>query len=127
MKANLAEGTNLSVNHLVCPDEIGNARNKVLHYSDFSDWWLRTADRRAKAGEIILYFDSCLYTEETARQFLDAYLGLVDTLGNNPHVKIGDVPAASDDNVTCLIKELSTSVSVNLVERVASTRRGSSR
>jgi hypothetical protein len=50
-------------------------------------------------GEVILRFDNYLYNEETARQFLDAYTGLVDTLGKNPHVKINDVSAVSDDEV----------------------------
>ena len=62
-----------------------------------------------KSGEVILRFDNYLYTEETAHQFLDAYLGLVDTLGKNPHVRIGDVSAVSDDQVAYLVKELSTS------------------
>jgi len=70
-----------------------------------------------KTGEVILRFDNYLYTEETARQFLDAYLGLVDTLGKDPHVKIGDISAISDDEVTRLIKDLSTSGPVNPVER----------
>ncbi|KAF9641951.1 hypothetical protein BDM02DRAFT_3124977, partial [Thelephora ganbajun] len=34
-----------------------------------------------RTGEVILHFNNYLYTEETARQFLDAYCGLVDTLG----------------------------------------------
>ena len=68
-------------------------------------------------GEVILRFDNYLYTKETATQFLDAYLGLIDTLGKNPYVKIGDVSAVTDDEVTRLIKELSTSGPVNPVER----------
>ena len=70
-----------------------------------------------KTGDVTLRFDNYLYTEETARQFLDAYLGLVDTLGKDPHVRIGDVSAVSDVEVTRLIKELSTSGPVNPVER----------
>jgi len=69
-----------------------------------------------KTGEVILRFDNYLYTEETARQFLDAYCGLIDTLGRNPHVKIGDVSAVSDDEHSRLVKELSTSGPVNPVE-----------
>ena len=69
-----------------------------------------------KTGEVVLRFDNYLYTEETARQFLDAYLGLVDTLGKNPHIKIGDVSAVSDDELTRLVKELSTSGPVDPVE-----------
>ena len=69
-----------------------------------------------KTGEVVLRFDNFLYTEETAYQFLDAYLGLVDILGKNPHVKIGDVSAVSDDEVTRLVKELSSSGPVNPVE-----------
>ena len=70
-----------------------------------------------KTGEVVLRFDNYLYTEETARQFLDAYIGLVDTLGKDPHIKIGDVSAVSDDEVTRLIKELSSSGPVDPVER----------
>lgn len=68
-------------------------------------------------GEVILRFDNYLYNEESARQFLDAYIGLVDTLGKNPHVKIADVSAVSDGEVTRLIKELSTSGPVDPIER----------
>ena len=70
-----------------------------------------------KTGEVILRFDNYLYNEESARQFLDAYIGLIDTLGKNPHVKIGDVSAVSESEVTRLVKELSTSGPVNPVER----------
>ena len=69
-----------------------------------------------KTGEVILRFDNYLYTEETARQFLDAYCGLIDSLGRNPHVKIGDVSAVSDNEHSRLIKELSTSGPVDPVE-----------
>jgi len=48
---------------------------------------------------------------------LDAYISLVDTLGQDPHVKIADVSAVSDDEVTRLIKELSTSGPVDPIER----------
>ena len=69
-----------------------------------------------KTGEVILRFDNYLYTEETARQFLDAYCNLIDTLGRNPHVKIGDVSTVSDHEHARLVKELSTSGPVNPVE-----------
>ena len=69
-----------------------------------------------KTGDVILRFDNYLYNEESARQFLDGYIGLVDTLGRNPHVKIGDVSAVSDSEVMRLVKELSTSGPVNPVE-----------
>jgi hypothetical protein len=70
-----------------------------------------------KTGQVILRFDNYLYTEETAHQFLDAYCNLIDTLGRNPHVKIGDVSAVSDHEHARLVKELSTSGPVNPVER----------
>ena len=69
-----------------------------------------------KTGEVILRFDNYLYTEETARQFLDAYCSLIDSLGRNPHVKIGDVSAVSDNEHSRLVKELSTSGPVIPVE-----------
>jgi Condensation domain/AMP-binding enzyme len=70
-----------------------------------------------KTGETILRFDNYLYSEETARQFLDAFCGLVDTLGNNPDIKIRDISAVSDNELTRLVKELSTSGPVEPVER----------
>ena len=69
-----------------------------------------------KTGEVILRFDNYLYTEETARQFLDAYCGLIDTLGRDPHVKVGDISAVSDNEHARLLKELSISGPVNPVE-----------
>ena len=69
-----------------------------------------------KTGEVVLRFDGYLYTEETARQFLDAYCGLIDTLGWNPHVKIGNVSAVSENEHSHLVKELSTSGPVNSAE-----------
>jgi len=69
-----------------------------------------------KTGEVILRFDNYLYTEETARQFLDAYCSLIDSLGRNPHVKIGDISAVSDNEHSRLVKELSTSGPVIPVE-----------
>ena len=70
-----------------------------------------------KTGEVILRFDNYMYTEETARQFMDAYCGLIDTLGRNPHVKIGDISTVSAHEHSRLVKELSTSGPVNPVER----------
>ena len=69
-----------------------------------------------KTGEVILRFDNYLYTEEIARQFLDAYCSLIDSLGRNPHVKIGDVSAVSDNEHFRLVKKLSTSGPVIPVE-----------
>ena len=69
-----------------------------------------------KTGEVTLRFDNYLYTEETARQFLNAYCSLIDSLGRNPHVNIGDVSAVSDSEHSRLVKELSTSGPVNPVE-----------
>ena len=39
-------------------------------------------------GHAILRFDNHLFTEEAARQFLEAYISLVETLGKNPESKI---------------------------------------
>ncbi|KIK92693.1 hypothetical protein PAXRUDRAFT_146735 [Paxillus rubicundulus Ve08.2h10] len=66
-------------------------------------------------GHVILRFDNHLYTEDAARQFLDAYISLVETLGRNSHLKIQEISAVSDTEHERLIKELSstTEVSVN--------------
>ena len=69
-----------------------------------------------KTGQVVLRFDNHMYTEETAQQFLDAYCNLIDTLGRNPYIKIGDVSAISDLEHSRLIKELSASGPVNPVE-----------
>ena len=61
-----------------------------------------------ETDEVVLCFDNCLYTEETAYRFLDPYLSLVDIVGKNPHLKIGDISTVNDDEVTRLIKELSS-------------------
>jgi non-ribosomal peptide synthetase component F len=71
-----------------------------------------------KTGEAILRFDNYLYSEETARQFLDAYCGLVDTLSQNPDIKIRDISAVSDNELTRLVKELSTTGPVEPAERL---------
>jgi hypothetical protein len=70
-----------------------------------------------KTGEVILRFDNYLYSEDTARQFLDAFCGLVDTLGKTPDMKIRDISAVSDNELTRLVKELSTTGPVQPVER----------
>jgi acyl carrier protein len=57
-----------------------------------------------ETGEVILRFDNRLYTEGTARQFLGAYCGLIDTLGKNPHVKIGAVSVVSGKEQSRLAK-----------------------
>ena len=57
-----------------------------------------------------------MYTEETARQFLDAYCGLIGTLGRNPHVRIGNGSAVGDNEHSHLVNELSTSGPVNSAE-----------
>ncbi|KIJ63455.1 polyketide synthetase [Hydnomerulius pinastri MD-312] len=68
-----------------------------------------------KSGHVILRFDNHLYTEDAARQFLDAYISLVETLGRDAHVKIKDISVVSDSEHDRLIKELSstTEVAVN--------------
>ena len=48
-----------------------------------------------ETGEVTLGFDNRLYTEGSARQFLAAYCGLIDTLGRDPHLKISDVSVVS--------------------------------
>ncbi|KAF9241407.1 putative nonribosomal peptide synthetase [Melanogaster broomeanus] len=68
-------------------------------------------------GHVILRFDNHLYTEEAARQFLDAYISLVETLGRDANVKIQDISAVSDTEHERLIKELSSTMEVSTKDR----------
>ncbi|KAH7890103.1 putative nonribosomal peptide synthetase [Phlebopus sp. FC_14] len=65
-----------------------------------------------KSGHVILRFDNYLYTEEAARQFLDAYISLVETLGRQADLKIKDISAVSASEHDRLIKELSSDAEV---------------
>jgi hypothetical protein len=67
-------------------------------------------------GHVILRFDNHLYTEDAARQFLDAYISLVETLGRNAHLKIQEISAVSDTEHERLIKELSSNAEVSVKE-----------
>ncbi|EGN96334.1 hypothetical protein SERLA73DRAFT_9930, partial [Serpula lacrymans var. lacrymans S7.3] len=62
----------------------------------------------AKAGHVVLRFDNHLYSEDAARQFLDAYIALIETLGRDAHVKIRDISAVSEREHERLVKELSS-------------------
>ncbi|KAL4075275.1 hypothetical protein V8B97DRAFT_2022271 [Scleroderma yunnanense] len=64
-----------------------------------------------RTGHVILRFDNHLYTEDAARQFLDAYISLVETLGSNPDVTIKDISVVSESEHERLVKELSSSSS----------------
>ncbi|KAH7918588.1 amino acid adenylation [Leucogyrophana mollusca] len=69
-----------------------------------------------KSGQVILRFDNHLYTEDAARQFLDAYISLIETLGRDAHVKIQDISAVSDTEHERLVKELASTTEVSVVE-----------
>lgn len=67
-------------------------------------------------GHAILRFDNHLFTEEAARQFLEAYISLVETLGKNPENKIQDISVVSEHEHERLIKELSSTTEVAVKE-----------
>jgi len=69
-----------------------------------------------ETGEVTLGFDTRLYTEGVAWRFLGAYCGLIDTLGRDPHIKIGDVSVVSDDEYPPVVKELPASGPLNPLE-----------
>ena len=69
-----------------------------------------------ETGEVTLRFDKYSCTEGAARRFLDAYCGLINILGRNPHVKIGDVSVVGHKEQYRLAKELPTYGPVNPVE-----------
>lgn len=69
-----------------------------------------------KSGNAILRFDNHLYTEEAARQFLEAYISLVDTLGKNPESRIQDISVVSGSEQERLVKELSSTTEVAVKE-----------
>ncbi|KAI6142295.1 putative nonribosomal peptide synthetase [Pisolithus thermaeus] len=61
-----------------------------------------------RSGHIILRFDNHLYTEHAARQFLDAYISLVETLGRDPHVTIKDISVVTESEHERLVRDLSS-------------------
>lgn len=67
-------------------------------------------------GHVILRFDNYLYTENAARQFLDAYIALVATLGENPESRIQDVSVISEFEQERLVKELSSTADLTAEE-----------
>ncbi|KAG6375737.1 hypothetical protein JVT61DRAFT_2583 [Boletus reticuloceps] len=67
-------------------------------------------------GHAILRFDNHLFTEEAARQFLDAYIALVETLGNNPESKIQEISVVSELEHERFIEELSSTTEVAVKE-----------
>ena len=67
----------------------------------------------SESGEVMLRFDTCSYTEGVARHFLDTYCDLIDTLGRDPHVKIGNVSVVSESERPHVAKELPASGPVN--------------
>ncbi|KAI5993419.1 hypothetical protein EDC04DRAFT_1271012 [Pisolithus marmoratus] len=72
--------------------------------------FLLTVDPRS--GNVILRFDNHLYTENAARQFLDAHISLVETLGRDPHLMIKDISVVTESEHERLVKELSSSSEV---------------
>ena len=69
-----------------------------------------------ETGEVTLRFDEGIYTKGAARRFLDAYRSLIDTLGRDPHVKIGDIPAFGDKERYRLSREFPACGPISLVE-----------
>lgn len=67
-------------------------------------------------GQAILRFDSHLYTEVAAHQFLDAYIYLVETLGKNADRKIQDISVITEPEHERLTKELSSITEVAIKE-----------
>lgn len=70
-----------------------------------------------RTGNVMLRFDNHSYSEETARQFLDAYISLVETLGSDPHIKIRDISTVSATEHDRLVNVLSTTANIPLVEK----------
>ncbi|KAI9458237.1 putative nonribosomal peptide synthetase, partial [Boletus coccyginus] len=67
-------------------------------------------------GHVFLRFDNHLFTEGTARQFLEGYISLLETLGKNYASKIQDISVVSEPEREWLIKELSSATEVALDE-----------
>ncbi|KAI6098831.1 putative nonribosomal peptide synthetase [Pisolithus croceorrhizus] len=61
-----------------------------------------------RSGHVVLRFDNHLYTEHAARQFLDAYISLVETLGRDPHVTIKDISVVTESEHERLVRDLSS-------------------
>ena len=113
--------------HLFAPD---NLNMRIVNHLDVSDItttaivslpngeekyeFLLTA--HYETGEVTLRFGTRLYAEVAARRFLGAYCGLIDTLGRDPHIKIGDVSVANNDEHLQVTNFLPSSGPVNPVE-----------
>ncbi|KAH9923014.1 putative nonribosomal peptide synthetase [Amylocystis lapponica] len=69
-----------------------------------------------KTGKLVLRFDNHLYSEETARQFLDAYIGLVGTLGLAPNVKIRDIRLITELSSTGPVKPAELTPALTAIE-----------
>ncbi|KAH7927995.1 putative nonribosomal peptide synthetase [Leucogyrophana mollusca] len=69
-----------------------------------------------KTGQVVLRFDNRLYTENAARQFLDAYIYLVGFLGRGSHTKIRDISVVSDEEHERIVKQLSSTGSTPATE-----------
>lgn len=67
-------------------------------------------------GHVILRFHNHLYTQRAARQFLEAYIYLVETLGKSPESKIRDISVVTEFEKERLIKELSSIAKVTVKE-----------
>ena len=70
-----------------------------------------------ETGEVTLRFNTRSYAEGVARQFLGAYCSLIDTLGRDPHVRVGDISVVSDNEHPHVAKELPASGPVNPIEK----------
>ncbi|KAH7909125.1 putative nonribosomal peptide synthetase [Hygrophoropsis aurantiaca] len=69
-----------------------------------------------KSGQVILRFDNRMYTEGAARQFLDAYVFLIEVLGHESRIKIGDISVVTGDEHERLVKELSSTSCASVME-----------
>ncbi|EIW85840.1 hypothetical protein CONPUDRAFT_80229 [Coniophora puteana RWD-64-598 SS2] len=85
--------------------ETGNLKQKSnvsLPNGEEQYEFLLTVDYHS--GNVMLRFDNKLYTEDAARQFLDAYIGLVETIGRDGNVKIADISTVSETEHDRLLK-----------------------
>ncbi|KIJ16259.1 hypothetical protein PAXINDRAFT_155215 [Paxillus involutus ATCC 200175] len=58
-----------------------------------------------KSGSVVLRFDRCSFTEQAARQFLDAYTTLVGSLAKDPAIQIGDICALDESQRDRLLND----------------------
>ncbi|EMD32324.1 PKS/NRPS enzyme [Gelatoporia subvermispora B] len=90
--------------------ETNNMRtNSILPLPNGEEKYELLLTAHTKTGNVVLRFDNFLYSEDSARQLLDAYIGLIGTLGMAPNTKIRDVSAVSRTEELRLVKELSSS------------------